>query len=101
MAKNSNKRELTPSFIVELPLRVEQQQERVLLSRFEAGRQLYNACLGEAMRRLNLVRQSRLYKEAKKLPRKDKRREELFKQARSAYNRARVFLTFLCHLHYQ
>lgn len=101
MASKSNKRDKTPSFVVELPLRVEQQQEKVLLSRFEAGRQLYNACLGEAMRRLNLVKQSRIYKEAKKLPRKDERRKALFKQARVAYNYSEYSLhsyaTFIIH----
>lgn len=53
MPKESGKREKTISFVCELPLKATQQQEIVLLTRLEAGRQLYNACLGEAMLRLN------------------------------------------------
>src|SRR5258706_14596473 len=41
----------TPSFIVELPLMVDSKQEAVLLARLEAARQVYNACLGEALAR--------------------------------------------------
>ena len=57
------------SFILELPLRVAQEIQNALLARLEAGRQLYNACLGEARRRWNLVHQSRAYQEARKMPR--------------------------------
>src|SRR5260370_40489454 len=41
----------TPSFVCEVPLRVSRAQERRLLARLEAARQVYNACLGEARRR--------------------------------------------------
>src|SRR5260221_7212875 len=41
----------TPSFIAELPLVVDSRQEAVLLARLEAARQVYNACLGEALAR--------------------------------------------------
>ncbi|MEO1378665.1 MAG: RNA-guided endonuclease TnpB family protein, partial [Cyanobacteria bacterium J06635_10] len=49
-------RSKTPSFMTELPLKVDSKQERELLARFQAARQLYNACLGEALARMNLVR---------------------------------------------
>ena len=62
----------TPSFITELPLRITPAQERVLLVRLEAARQVYNACLGEALRRLALLRQSRAYRKARSLPRREK-----------------------------
>lgn len=67
-------RSKTPSFITEIPLKVNQDQERTLLVRLDTARQMYNAVLGEALRRLDLVRDSAIYKEAKKLPRliKDK-----------------------------
>ena len=65
MAKASSKTK-TLSFVTEIPLVVSATDESVLLSRFEAGRQLYNACLGEAMRRLKLVKQSKLYQSAKR-----------------------------------
>lgn len=58
----------TPSFITELRLIVSSQIEKELLGRFQAGRQLYNACLNEAMVRVNLVRNSPSYQKAKTLP---------------------------------
>ena len=85
MPRLSRKREKTPSFICELPLRVTQQQEVVLLARLEAGRQLYNACLGEAMRRLHLIRQSRDYQKARSLSKKDPLRQILFKRTRERW----------------
>lgn len=72
------------SFITELPLVVDSQAEKELLARFQAGRQLYNACLHEAMVRMNLVKNSDAYNKAKKLP-KGKARTIAFKEARSAY----------------
>ncbi len=59
----------TLSFILELPLRVAHEAQKVLLARLEAGRQVYNACLGEARRRWELVRQSRAYRPALQMPR--------------------------------
>lgn len=65
---------------------VDSKQEADLLSRFQAGRQLYNACLNEAMKRLELVRNSELYSAARKIPRtKKKERSEAFKKAREQY----------------
>jgi len=77
-------RSTTPSFICEIPLQVSGQQEKELLSRFQAGRQLYHACLHEAMVRMELVRQSKTYQTARTLP-KGKVRAEAFRQARLAY----------------
>ncbi|MBW4498917.1 MAG: transposase [Scytonema hyalinum WJT4-NPBG1] len=79
-------RSRTPSFITEIPLIVNSKQEAELLSRFQAGRQLYNACLNEAMKRLELVRNSELHKAARKIPRtKKKERTEAFKKVREQY----------------
>ena len=77
-------RKTTPSFITELPLKVDSKINKQLTARFQAGRQLYNACLNEALIRRSLVRNSEPYKQAKKLNReKDKKqRKELFKTAR-------------------
>lgn len=77
-------RKTTPSFITELPLKIDSKLEKRLSSRFQAGRQLYNACLNEALIRVELVLNSEPYKQAKKLNReKDKKqRKELFKTAR-------------------
>ena len=46
-----------------------QQEARILSVRFEAARQLYNAVLSEALRRIDLMRQSRAWNQAQKLPR--------------------------------
>lgn len=62
------RRSQTTSFVTELPLIVDSQTEKKLLARFQAGRQLYNACLHEAMTRMNLVKNSDAYIQAKKLP---------------------------------
>ncbi|MEH2131269.1 MAG: hypothetical protein V7K86_11650 [Nostoc sp.] len=56
MAKSS-----TNSFIREMPLIVDSKKAKELLARFQAGRQLYNACLGEIMTRLELVGNSSAY----------------------------------------
>jgi putative transposase len=58
-----------PSFVCELPLVLAGADERVLRVRFDVARQTYNACLSEALRRLDLMRQSREYQAARKLPR--------------------------------
>ena len=79
-------RSTTPSFIIELPLVVDSRQEKELLSRYQAGRQLYNACLSEAMVRMEQVLNSKAYKKAKKIPRDNKKERTLaFSTARAAY----------------
>ena len=77
-------RSTTPSFITELPLKIDSQLEKQLNARFQAGRQLYNACLNEALIRMELVRNSLAYQQAKKLNRErdKKQRKVLFKTAR-------------------
>ncbi len=51
----------SPPFVCEVPLRVSPAQERILLARLEAARQVYNACLGQARRRVRLVRESKAF----------------------------------------
>jgi len=67
----------TPSFIkeigfafffLELAIVSSPHDEAELNARFEAARQLYNACLDEAKRRLDLLRQSNEFKHAKRMP---------------------------------
>jgi hypothetical protein len=41
----SDPQKRTPSFVCEVPLCVSRAQERTLLARLEAARQIYNACL--------------------------------------------------------
>lgn len=74
----------TSSFILELPLRITPHDARIFEVRFDAGRQLYNACLGEALRRLDLIRESKAQKEARTCRDKDKRRK-LFRNIQERY----------------
>lgn len=84
-------RSRTPSFITDIPLITSASDERVLLARLEAGRQMYNACLGEGLRRVNLVKQSKLYQLAKSLPKTlngkpNPERSKAFAEAWQFYN---------------
>ncbi len=60
-------------------------EESVLLSRLEAARQMYNACLAEAMRRVNLIRQSKDFNKARSLKPSNPERKVLFKKPRERY----------------
>lgn len=79
----------TPSFIVELPLATNSEARHVLDSRFEAGRQIYNACLGEALKRCDLMQHSKVYREALDMPSSTERerqaRSKSFGIARAQY----------------
>ena len=79
----------TPSFIVELPLVTNSEQRHILNSRFEAGRQANNACLGEALKRRGQMLRSKLYRSALTMPHKTKEeieaRAKAFKEARKKY----------------
>lgn len=81
-----SKKSSTPSFVVELPLMVVQKDEGILLTRLEAARQLYNACLGEGMRRVRLIRQSKDFSKARSLKSSNPERKVLFKRARERYD---------------
>ena len=69
----------TPSFILELGLKVNVSQEARLKARFEAGRQFYNAILDESKRRLQLLKESKAFSVARKLP-KGKERTNAFRE---------------------
>ena len=77
-------RSKTPSFVVELLLKVSPSDSRELGIRLEMERQLYNASLGEALRTLGLVRQSRAFQAARKLS-KGKERTEAFRVVNDRY----------------
>ncbi len=87
MRKGSSRRprpERTPSFVCELAVAATPRDTRVLTTRFDhAARQLYNACLGEALRRARRLRESRAYRTAQR-QRGGKRRTRAFKKARQA-----------------
>jgi hypothetical protein len=83
--------------VCEVPLRVSRTQERTLLARLEAARQVDNACLGEARTRVRLVRQSKAFQRARTLPRDDPTRKTLFAQARAQH----AFSTYALHAYVQ
>ena len=75
----------TPSFITEVELRPTPSQAKKLRSKFEAARLVYNACLGESLRRLKRLRDSRLYQKARKIPKQEQaRRTAAFRAATEA-----------------
>lgn len=81
----------TPSFVTTFELVVDSYSERVLNVRFEAARQIYNACLGEAERRRCRMQASPEYAAAKALPKakstpsKPSERAVAFRHAREAH----------------
>jgi hypothetical protein len=79
-------RSKTASFVASLPLNPSSSQEKELSCRFNVSQNLYNACLSESKKRVELVRNSNAYNEAKATSKKDKKlRSERFKAARAAY----------------
>ena len=76
----------TPTFLLELPLQVDDQQASHLRAHFEAARCLYNALLGEAMKRLKHMRADKRWQEARAIPKVHKQeRYALFSQLRQEY----------------
>ena len=63
----------TSSFICELPLRVSPPEECALLVRLDCARMVYNACLGEALKRLDKMRSSPEYQTARAMPKGQKK----------------------------
>ena len=66
----------TPTFVCELPLVLAGADERQLLIRLDCARQVYNVVLGESVKRLNLLRQSKAFQTARRLRRKE--RQQVF-----------------------
>lgn len=68
------------SFVHTLPLKANPEQIKTLDIKLDAARMLYNACLGEGLRRLQLVRESKNWQKAREI--KDK---TLFRKAQKQY----------------
>ena len=80
------KKSTTPTFLLELPLFVDQRQAKRLRARFEAARCLYNALLGEALARLRRMQADSAWQGACALPRSQKReRAATFSRLRQEY----------------
>jgi hypothetical protein len=79
-------RSKTPTFLLELPVQVDDQQARHLRAHFEAARCLYNALLGEAMKRLKQMRAYPRWQEARCLPKVHKQERAVrFSKLRQEY----------------
>ncbi|MBK1726450.1 RNA-guided endonuclease TnpB family protein [Halorhodospira neutriphila] len=71
-------RQPTPTFVHELPLVVTPGVDRVLETRLHAARQVFNATLGEGLRRMDLLRESRAWRRALDMPKGRARNETLW-----------------------
>ena len=81
------KRAKTPTFLLELPLRVDWSQERHVRAHLEAARCLYNALRGFAMKRLRRMRNDPAWNKARALPRSQKQeRAQAFSALRKNYH---------------
>ena len=81
----------TPSYIAEFEVQTTSADRRVLRSRREAGRQLYNTILGEALRRLARMRRDPGFELAKALPRGASGKNATTRQKEQAKARAEAF----------
>src|SRR5712671_7198085 len=59
----------TPTFLLELPLQVNEGQASRLRAHLEAGRQFYNAVLSEGQKRLRQMRADPAWQAARAIPR--------------------------------
>ena len=80
------KRAKTATLLLELPLCIDWSQERRLRAHLEAARSLYNALLGEAMKRLSCMRNDPAWNKARAIPRSHKQeRAQAFSALRKKY----------------
>jgi hypothetical protein len=80
------KKSTTATFLLDLPLRVDAGQARRLRAHLEAARCLYNALLGEAMKRLQAMRTDPAWQEARAIPALQKQeRKGVFSRLREAH----------------
>ena len=97
MAKDSPRKPREDVFVLTLPLRVNQKEERELGINLEAIRQIYNACIGEALKRLRKLRDSAEWQAARELPKlvKSVNDKQVFNPARAeAFQAANVQYEF-------
>lgn len=81
------KRAKTPTFLVELPLCVDWANEKALRAHLEAARCLYNACLGEGLKRLRQMRSDPAWQAARAISRtKKQERAQAFSHLRGQYH---------------
>src|SRR5260370_14320353 len=77
----------TPTFLIELPLQVDWNQEGGLRAHLEAARCFYNAVLSESNKRLRLMRNDPAWAKARALPRShNQERTQAFSALRQTYH---------------
>lgn len=67
----------TESFVLEMELCADPHEQAVLRKKLNIARQIYNSCLGEALKRLHKVQNDKGYRELLKEPRSRKRSQRL------------------------
>ncbi len=77
-------------FTCKMRLKVTSAQTEELHQRFDAARMVYNAVLGELKHRLDLVRQSRRWRKARKIRNNKPKRNKLFSEAKQEYDFSRI-----------
>ena len=91
-------RAVKPTFITELPLVVSKAQDSVLLGRFEAGRRLFNAVMGDGLKALSLMRESKAWAAARAMA-KGKERTTAFKACNERFGFSEYSLQSLATAH--
>jgi hypothetical protein len=76
-----SERKETSSFVLTLSLNTEKWQEDLLNKKLEIGRKIYNACLGKLIKRVEAMRERKLFRKALKTDDK-KERSVIFKKLR-------------------
>lgn len=79
-----SKKSKTPSYVLTLKMKYNISDKSALNKYFELSRRLYNAILGETLRRFNLMRESKLYQLARKETNK-KLKQKMFIDAEIKY----------------
>ncbi|MEI7842042.1 MAG: transposase [Gallionellaceae bacterium] len=88
------KRTGTSTFVLTIPLVVKPNEDRIMIGRMEAGRRLYNATFGEALRRHGLLKQSRAWQAARTICNKKERSDEFKRLSKDAGFTPAAMITF-------
>ena len=88
------KRAGTPTFVLTIALAVKLGNDRTLIGCMEAGRRLYNAVLGEALRRHGLLKQSKTWQATRDIKDKKERSTEFKRLSKEAGFTPAAIITF-------
>lgn len=75
---------MTSTYVLTLPLKTELWQEHIINKRFNIARQIYNACLGEILKRNRAMRHDQRFQQAVRQP-KSKDRTKVFNTLAKEY----------------